>query len=69
MLGKRLFSLIQATYPDQAGKITDMLLEIDNTELLHMLECREALDAKTREAVSVLRAHNARLKAQFEYGV
>ena len=69
MLGKRLFSLIQATYPDQAGKITDMLLEIDNTELLHMLECREALDAKAREAVSVLRAHNARLKAQFEYGV
>ena len=37
MLGKRLFRLIQATHPHQAGKITGMLLEIDNTELLHML--------------------------------
>ena len=47
-----------------------MLLEIDNSELLHMLECREALDAKTQEAVSVLKAHNARMEeAQFENGV
>ena len=70
MLGERLFPLIQATYPDQAGKITGMLLEIDNSELLHMLECREALDAKTQEAVSVLKAHNARKEeAQFENGV
>ena len=29
MLGERLFPLIQATYPDQAGKITGMLLEIE----------------------------------------
>ena len=36
-----------------------MLLEIDNAELLHMLESREALAAKTQEAVSVLRAHSA----------
>ena len=70
MLGERLFPLIQATYPDQAGKITGMLLEIDNSELLHMLECREALDAKTQEAVSVIKAYNARMdEAQFENGV
>ena len=31
MLGERLFPLIQATHPDQAGKITGMLLEINNT--------------------------------------
>ena len=68
MLGERLFPLIQATHPHQAGKITGMLLEVDNTELLHMLECREALYAKTEEAVSVLKAHNAKArmeKAQF----
>ena len=54
MLGERLFPLIQATHPEQAGKITGMLLEIDNTELLYMLESREALAAKIQEAVSVL---------------
>merc|ERR1719510_861314 len=37
MLGERLFPLIQTMYPDLAGKITGMLLEIDNSELVHML--------------------------------
>lgn len=63
MLGERLFPMIQSMHPDQAGKITGMLLEIDNTELLHMLESREALAAKTQEAVSVLRAHSAKEKS------
>ncbi|PFX16916.1 Polyadenylate-binding protein 4 [Stylophora pistillata] len=62
MLGEHLFPLIQQTHPDQAGKITGMLLEIDNAELLHMLDSREALAAKIQEAVSVLRAHNAKEK-------
>merc|ERR1711988_822839 len=38
MLGERLFPLIQRMFPDLAGKITGMLLEIDNAELVHMLE-------------------------------
>jgi polyadenylate-binding protein len=46
MLGERLFPLIQAMQPEAAGKITGMLLEIDNTELLHMLESRDSLKAK-----------------------
>jgi RNA recognition motif-containing protein len=46
MLGDRLFPLIQQMQPELAGKITGMLLEIDNTELLHMLESRESLKAK-----------------------
>ena len=60
ILGERLFPLIKQTHPDLAGKITGMLLEIDNEELLHMLEFREALSAKVDEAVSVLHAHQAR---------
>ena len=54
MLGERLFPLIQASHPDMAGKITGMLLEIDNSELLHMLESRESLKAKVRRVVVVL---------------
>merc|ERR1712168_729630 len=60
MLGERLFPLIQQMYPDLAGKITGMLLEIDNSELLHMLESRESLKAKVEEAVAVLQAHQAK---------
>ena len=60
MLGERLFPLIQQTHPDLAGKITGMLLEIDNSELLHMLKFRDALSAKIDEAVNVLQAYQAR---------
>lgn len=60
MLGERLFPLIHGMYPDLAGKITGMLLEIDNSELLHMLESRESLKAKVEEAVAVLHAHQAK---------
>ena len=57
MLGERLFPLIQNMYPDLAGKITGMLLEIDNSELVHMLEVKESLSSKVEEAVAVLQAH------------
>lgn len=57
LLGERLFPLIHQMHPDMAGKITGMLLEIDNAELLHMLESRESLRSKVDEAVAVLQAH------------
>jgi polyadenylate-binding protein len=60
MLGERLFPLIENMYQSMAGKITGMLLEIDNSELLHMLEHNESLTAKVEEAVAVLQAHQAK---------
>lgn len=36
-------------HPTLAGKITGMLLEIDNSELLHMLESPESLRSKVGE--------------------
>lgn len=52
MLGERLFPLIATMHQELAGKITGMLLEIDNTELLHMLESPESLKAKVRQLPS-----------------
>jgi len=57
MLGERLFPLIQSMHQELAGKITGMLLEIDNSELVHMLEHQESLKGKVEEAVAVLQAH------------
>lgn len=54
MLGERLYPLIERMYPSEAGKITGMLLEIDNSEIIHMLEHPESLRAKAEEAVAVL---------------
>merc|ERR1712198_226683 len=60
MLGERLFPLIQRMFPDLAGKITGMLLEIDNAELVHMLEDPNSLKGKVEEAVAVLQAHQGK---------
>lgn len=54
MIGERLFPLIQQRQPELAGKITGMLLEMDNGELLHLLENSQALDEKCKEAITVL---------------
>merc|ERR1712190_283161 len=60
MLGERLFPLIQSMHPELAGKITGILLEIDNSELVHMLEHNESLKGKVDEAVAVLQAHQSK---------
>ncbi|KAM9110525.1 polyadenylate-binding protein 4 isoform 6-T6 [Megaptera novaeangliae] len=68
MLGERLFPLIQTMHSNLAGKITGMLLEIDNSELLHMLESPESLRSKVDEAVAVLQAHHAKKEAAQKVG-
>ncbi|KAI9208688.1 polyadenylate binding protein [Polychytrium aggregatum] len=54
MLGEALYPLVAAQTGALAGKVTGMLIEMDNAELLHLLESPEALSAKVDEAKTVL---------------
>ncbi|XP_022763418.1 polyadenylate-binding protein 2-like [Durio zibethinus] len=55
MLGENLYPLVEQLEPDAAAKVTGMLLEMDQTEVLHLLESPDALKAKVAEAMEVLR--------------
>jgi polyadenylate-binding protein len=59
ILGERLYPLVHVRDAEHASKITGMLLEMDNGELLHLLESPDALTAKVGEAQDVLRQHQA----------
>ncbi|CAM8935337.1 unnamed protein product [Rhodiola kirilowii] len=56
MLGENLYPLVEQLEPDMAAKVTGMLLEMDQTEVLHLLESPEALKAKVAEAMEVLKS-------------
>jgi len=63
-IGERLFPKIQAVEPRRAGKITGMLLEMDDTELLLLLEDHNALLNKINEALAVLKDHQIKQSQQ-----
>jgi polyadenylate-binding protein len=55
MLGESLYPLVEQLEHDHAAKVTGMLLEMDQTEVLHLLESPDALKLKVAEAMEVLR--------------
>ncbi|XP_076936374.1 polyadenylate-binding protein 2-like [Bidens hawaiensis] len=55
MLGENLYPFVDQVEHEHAAKVTGMLLEMDQTEVLHLLESPEALKAKVAEAMEVLR--------------
>merc|ERR1712151_377780 len=56
MIGERLFPAIARTQPELAGKITGMMLEMDNSELLILLESEQQLKLKIDEAMRVIQS-------------
>merc|ERR1719145_453234 len=54
MIGEKLFPAISKFQPELAGKITGMMLEMDNSELLMLLESESQLRGKVEEAMRVL---------------
>merc|ERR1711918_124325 len=54
MLGEKLYPSIAKLQPELAGKITGMMLEMDNSELLILLESEQQLKVKVDEAMRVL---------------
>eukprot|EP00162_Nutomonas_longa_P012117 comp20919_c0_seq1/m.43596 comp20919_c0_seq1/g.43596 ORF comp20919_c0_seq1/g.43596 comp20919_c0_seq1/m.43596 type:complete len:646 (-) comp20919_c0_seq1:256-2193(-) len=57
MIGERLYPLVLQQQPELASKITGMLLEMDNSELILLLESPDALQSKIQEAIMVLEEH------------
>ncbi|XP_051150812.1 polyadenylate-binding protein 2-like [Andrographis paniculata] len=55
MLGENLYPLVDQLEHEHAAKVTGMLLEMDQTEVLHLLESPDALKNKVAEAMDVLR--------------
>merc|ERR1719352_503800 len=53
-LGERLYAMTFRHRPDIAGKITGMLLELENKEIISLLESEGKLKRKVDEAVAVL---------------
>merc|ERR1719407_310108 len=54
MIGEKLYPAIAKFQPELAGKVTGMMLEMDNSELLMLLESEQQLRSKVNEALQVL---------------
>merc|ERR550537_509910 len=61
MLGEKIFPMISRIHPELAGKITGMMLEMDNSELLMLIESPDQLKGKVDEALRVLEGRGGSL--------
>jgi len=57
ILGEKLFYLVTMRNQEHAPKITGMLLDMEVSDILHLLEDASALELKINEAITVLKEH------------
>uniref|UniRef100_A0ACD6AED8 Uncharacterized protein n=1 Tax=Avena sativa TaxID=4498 RepID=A0ACD6AED8_AVESA len=55
ILGEKLYPLVEQLEPEFATKVTRMLLELENTEILHLIESDSDLRNKVFQAMEALR--------------
>mmetsp|Transcript_32226 Transcript_32226/g.126025 ORF Transcript_32226/g.126025 Transcript_32226/m.126025 type:complete len:776 (-) Transcript_32226:19-2346(-) len=58
IVGERLYPLIYEREPQLAAKLTGMMIGLDISEILHLLESPAALEENIKEALEVLQEHN-----------
>jgi len=54
MLGEKLYPMVAKYQPELAGKITGMMLEMDNNELIRLLDSEQQVRNKVEEAMRVI---------------
>ncbi|XP_055811583.1 polyadenylate-binding protein 7-like [Solanum dulcamara] len=64
ILGEHLYPLISQHKPHLAAKVTGMLLEMDNSELLSLFKSPESLAAMVQKAVEVLKLPKTEVSAR-----
>ena len=57
-IGDRIFAFISSLHPEFSAKITGMLLEMDNSDLVELLDRPDQLNIKVNEALEALNQHN-----------
>ncbi|KAK4860186.1 hypothetical protein QYF36_018896 [Acer negundo] len=60
ILGEQLYPPVESIEHVHASNVTGMLLEMDQTEVLHLIESPEALKTKVAEAIDVLQERSCR---------
>ncbi|GER43452.1 polyadenylate-binding protein [Striga asiatica] len=66
ILGEHLYPLVAHHQPDLAAKITGMILEMENSELLLLLNSPKALAAKVQEGVEVLKISKSKVSTKHD---
>ncbi|KAJ8532786.1 hypothetical protein K7X08_015675 [Anisodus acutangulus] len=64
ILGEHLYPLVSQYKPNVAAKVTGMLLEMDNSELLSLFKSPESLAAMVQKAVDVLKHSKNEVSSQ-----
>ncbi|KAI8989389.1 hypothetical protein BDB01DRAFT_848563 [Pilobolus umbonatus] len=54
MLGERIYTLVSEKYPNEAGKVTGILLDLDKNQVIHLVNHPKVLETKASEVVTAL---------------